>query len=138
MNMLHRFELWGEMHHPKWADFIRIALGGFLVYTGIIFFTHINDSQSSLLTGKSFASFNAYMFYLTMGFVHFAGGLLLILGVLTRFACLVQIPFLLAGMFFTPYAPVLITLVVILLLLYFLVAGNGPISVSLPSDDEQR
>jgi len=138
MNSIHRFELWGETHHPKWMDVIRIGLGVFLCYSSIHYFSHMSELQSSILNHKSFNAFNQYMFYLSMGFVFLAAGILMVLGVLTRFACIVAIPFLVAGLIFTPHGDLWLTSIAMLFLIYFLAAGNGPVSVHLPTDEEQR
>jgi len=146
MNMLHRLEMWGDTHHPRWVDFVRIGLGIFLFYKGVDFLIHINVLQTMLAGSRSFGSYSAYMLSMTIAFVHIAGGILLTLGVLTRFASLIQIPILLGAIFFVngsneilrPHAELIISIVVFLLLVYFLIAGNGPLSVKLPSDEEQR
>jgi putative oxidoreductase len=146
MNMLHRFELWGDTHHPKWMDIVRIGLGIFLCYKGVDFLVHINVLQSLLAANRTFGSFSAYMLSMVIAFAHIAGGLLLIMGILTRFACLIQIPILLGAVFlvnfssevFRPHSEIVISIVVLLLLIYFLVAGNGPLSIKLPTDEEQR
>ena len=69
-------------------------------------------------------------------YTEFAGGILLILGVLTRFACLVNIPILVGAVFFVntalysrPNPEVLLSVVVLLLLICFLVVGNGPVQL---------
>jgi putative oxidoreductase len=146
MNTLHRFELWGDTHHPKWVDFIRIGLGIFLIYKGIDFLVHINVLQSLLAQSRSFGSFSAYMISMSVAFIHIAGGILITLGVLTRFAALIQIPILIGAVFlvnlsgeiFRPHSEIILSIVVLLLLVYFLIAGNGPLSVHLPNDEEQR
>ena len=69
-------------------------------------------------------------------FVHILGGFLLALGMLTRFACLIQIPILLGAIIFIntsrdifrPFSELLLSIVVLLLLIYFLIAGSGPLS----------
>ena len=43
MDLLHRLEFWGDRHHPKWMDIIRIALGIFLVYKAIDFLNNMSD-----------------------------------------------------------------------------------------------
>ncbi len=37
MKLLSRIQEWGDQHHPKWLDFIRIALGLVLIWKGIAF-----------------------------------------------------------------------------------------------------
>ena len=67
-----------------------------------------------------------------VSFAHILGGLLLIMGVLTRFACLIQIPILLGAVFFVnttlyrPFPEVLLSILILLLLICFLIVGNGP------------
>jgi uncharacterized membrane protein YphA (DoxX/SURF4 family) len=57
------------------------------------------------------------------------------MGVLTRFACLIQIPILLGAVFFVdttfyrPFSEVLLSVLVLLLLIVFLVVGNGRIQL---------
>jgi hypothetical protein len=53
------------------------------------------------------------------------------MGVLTRFACLIQIPILLGAIFFVntdlyrPFSALLLPVVTLLLLIVFLIVGNG-------------
>jgi uncharacterized membrane protein YphA (DoxX/SURF4 family) len=77
---------------------------------------------------------------------HILGGIFLALGVMTRLACLIQIPILLGAVFFVktnkemlePYSDLFLTILVLLLLIYFLIAGNGPWSVKIPEDDKKK
>jgi hypothetical protein len=50
MNYVQRLELWGDRHHPKWLDLLRIALGIFLCLKGIEFATNMGTVMS-LMTG---------------------------------------------------------------------------------------
>ena len=43
MDLLHRLQFWGDRHHPKWMDIVRIALGIFLVYKAIDFLNNMSD-----------------------------------------------------------------------------------------------
>ena len=84
-----------------------------------------------LITNKmSFGSFSSMLMSNYIAFAHILGGILLILGVLTRFACLIQIPILVGAIFirtdmYRPFSAVLLPIVILLLLIYFLVIGNG-------------
>lgn len=139
MNVLHRLEYWGDRHHPKWMDIIRIALGGFLFYKAVDFMYHMSSLISLMSVNTSFSSFMYVLAGHYVVFVHLLGGICLIFGVLTRFACLIQIPVLLGAVFFVrsneemlrPYSDMWLTILVLLLLIYFLVAGNGPWSVKM-------
>jgi putative oxidoreductase len=142
MNLLQRLEFWGDRHHPRWMDIVRIALGIFLVYKGVDFLNNMSQLVSLMTSNKYPTSF----WYLLAGhytvFAHIAGGACLALGVFTRMACLIQIPILLGAVFFVstneemlrPYSELLVTILVLLLLIYFLIAGNGPWSVKINED----
>ena len=139
MDLLHRLEFWGERHHPRWMDIIRIGLGVFLVYKGVDFLNHMSDLVSLMSYQTSFGSFSYILAGHYVVFAHLLGGILLVFGVLTRFACLIQIPVMIGAIFFVgtneemlkPYSELLLSIPVLLLLIYFLIAGNGPLSVKM-------
>jgi len=146
MNLLQRLEHWGDRHHPAWMDIIRIALGIFLVYKGIDFLGHMSDLIS--LMSASSISFGNFAYVLAGHYAagsHILGGILLALGLFTRLACIIQIPVLLGAVFFVstnkdllqPYDQLFLTIIVLLLLIYFLIAGNGPWAVKLPDEKNQ-
>lgn len=142
MNLLQRLEYWGDRHHPRWMDIVRIALGIFLCYKGVDFLNNMSDLVG-LMSGQT--TFGDFVYVLAghyTVFAHILGGLLLISGVLTRAACLMQIPILLGAIFFIstnkdmlrPYDQLFLTVIVLLLLIYFLIAGNGPWSVKMKEE----
>ncbi|HVM89363.1 MAG TPA: DoxX family membrane protein [Puia sp.] len=139
MNIVQRIELWGDRHHPKWLDIIRIALGIFLCYKGIQFLNNMGAMLNLMTSKVSFGSFTIVMLSNYVAFAHLLGGALLILGVLTRFACLIQIPNLLGAIFLVhstgdllkPFSEIYLAILILLLLIYFLVIGNGPLSFKL-------
>lgn len=131
MNLVQRVEHWGDTHHPQWLDIVRILLGVFLCYKGVDFLMNMG-SMLSLITNKmSFGSFGSMLMSNYIAFAHILGGILLILGVLTRFACVIQIPILLGAIMFVnsslykPFSAVLLPIGVLLLLILFLIVGNG-------------
>lgn len=146
MDLLHRFEYWGDHHHPKWIDIIRIILGIFLCYKGIDFLRNTSLLISLMSGNTSFSAFITVFLAHVIPFVHIIGGLLLVMGVLTRFASLIQIPVLIGAIIFVnaakdvllPYAELYVTITVLLLLIYFLIAGNGPLSLKIPEEEKKR
>ncbi len=146
MDFLHRVEIWGDKHHPRWLDFVRIALGLFLCFKAIHFLTNMSIIQDLLSQKLSFGAFAIVMLGHFIVFAHLIGGICLILGVLTRFACLIQIPILIGAVIFInlskdmfrPYSEILLSIVVLLLLTYFLIIGNGPLSMKLLTDQDQK
>jgi putative oxidoreductase len=146
MNLVERVEHWGDAHHPKWMDIVRIALGVFLCYKGAEFLTNTSIITGYLSPRVSYGAFSVIMLTHYIVFAHILGGILLVLGVLTRFACLIQIPILVgalvfmgrAGGMFRPFGEIVLTLVVLLLLIYFLVIGNGPLSFKLADVERKK
>ncbi|HMJ48790.1 MAG TPA: DoxX family protein [Ferruginibacter sp.] len=137
MNVLQRIGLWGDTHHPKWVDFIRIALGIFLFYKGIDFLRNMGSMVGLMQNNKMlFGSFKLIILGHYIVSAHLIGGFLLIIGLFTRFACLIQIPILIGALIFInfsgdtwrPYSEIFLSIVVLLLLIFFLIVGNGPIS----------
>jgi putative oxidoreductase len=135
MNVVQRVEHWGDTHHPQWLDIVRILFGAFLCYKGVDFLMNLGQMLSLIQNKMSFGSFSTMLMSNYVAFAHILGGILLILGVLTRFACLIQIPILLGAVFFVntalyePFPQVLLSIVVLLLLILFLVVGNGPLQL---------
>ncbi len=146
MDLLHRFEYWGDNHHPKWIDIIRIILGIFLCYKGIDFLLNTSFLISLMSGSASFSSFIIVLLAHIIPFVHLVGGILLVMGILTRFACLIQIPVLICALIFVntvkdvllPYAELYVTITVLLALIYFLIAGNGPLSLKIPEEEKKK
>ena len=146
MDLLHRLEFWGERHHPRWMDIVRIALGIFLVYKAVDFLNNMSDLVSLMSQNTSFGSFAYILAGHYVVFAHLLGGILLIFGVLTRFACVIQIPVMIGAIFFVgtnremlrPYSELLVSIIVLLLLVYFLIAGNGPLSVKFEEKEKNK
>jgi putative oxidoreductase len=133
MNLVQRVEHWGDTHHPQWLDIVRIALGAFLCFKGVEYLYNMGTMLNLITNRMAFGSFSSMLMSNYIAFAHLLGGILLILGVLTRFACVIQIPILLGAIFFVnlspdmyrPFSELLLSIVVLLLLVLFLVIGNG-------------
>jgi putative oxidoreductase len=136
-DMVHRIERWGDTHHPRALDIIRIALGIFLVLKGVTFMEHSaylkNLIENQNVVHISSGILMALVYYVT--FAHLVGGVLIILGTLTRFASIIQIPIVLGAVFLTgifqePINALLWPSIVALALLsVFTVIGSGPWSL---------
>jgi uncharacterized membrane protein YphA (DoxX/SURF4 family) len=134
MSFTHQIESWGNTHNPKWLVVIRAGLGLCLFIKGIQFI------QNSVLLDRIFAD------TLLKGFdwlstiipiIHLLGGALIIAGLFTRVVCLVHIPILLGAVFlvniqegfFSGGTDFLFSLIILLLLCFFLVEGGGYFSL---------
>jgi len=137
MTLIQRIEFWGEKHHPVWMDIVSIALGIFLVVKGVQFIGNYNTLMNLMPQWMPFGSFVMILIGHYVVGAHILGGVLLTMGWLTRAACLMQIPVLLGAVFFAnqsgnvlhPFSNLLLAIVVLLLLVYFLIASNGPWSL---------
>jgi putative oxidoreductase len=135
MNLLQRIDRWGERHHPRWLDGIRVLLGVFLFYKGVVFIQNI-DVLKSVIDESPWLTVMSFWLAHYIVFAHLLGGLLIVFGLLTRVAILAQIPILLGAIFFVQTSTGLfnvhegtgLSILVLLLLIFFLVEGSGPIS----------
>ena len=137
MKTLSRILDWGDRHHPKWLDYLRMALGLTLIWKGLAFafnlhaFTLLMDN-AGLGTAVSL-SLVAHMIIV----LHMIGGLMIALGTHTRMFCLLNLPVLLVAVFyvnlpeqvFRPYSEFWFSCVVTLTLVCFFVEGDGVLSV---------
>lgn len=137
MNFFQRLEKWGDTHHPKWLDAIRIVLGIFLFLKGIEFVNNMDNLTDVINTSGFLGSISTGILAHYVVFAHIVGGLLIAFGLLTRVACIIQIPILLGAIIFInasggllkPHAELWMSLLILILLVFFLVEGSGPISI---------
>jgi putative oxidoreductase len=134
MNAIQRLEHWGDTHHPAWVDILRIGLGVFLFAKGILFASNLSgligvmDDRPAL----AFAA-GGVAHYIIMA--HLMGGIMIGLGLLTRWAIIINIPILLGALFFVNISrgyygsELWLSLVVLVLLVVFLILGSGRFSL---------
>ena len=135
MNYLQRLEYWGETHHPKYLDLLRIFLGVFLFIKGIEFANNTALISESIENKFGFNAFLSIIIIHYVIFAHVVGGFLIAAGLLTRVACIFQIPILLGALIFVNsnmmqhFSEFILAFVTFLLLCYFLILGSGPWSL---------
>jgi uncharacterized membrane protein YphA (DoxX/SURF4 family) len=135
MVTLHSIQQWGTTHHPRWFIVLRVALGVCLIAKGIVFISN-NSVLEQLIAGSALAR-NSGWLPIVITWANLLGGFLLIIGLLTRWAALLQIPILLGAIvfinaqkgFFSSGSELGLDVVVLLLLIFFLVEGGGPLSL---------
>ena len=131
MNLLQRIEHWGDMHHPRWIDIGRIALGLFLCFKGVQLLENLATLQIRIQNTFSFDSFILIVLTHYVIFAHIVGGFCVAIGLLTRVACLIQIPTLLGAIFINapemwkPFSELTLAILVLLALIYYMVVGSG-------------
>ena len=135
MSALERLEKWGELHHSKWMDALRILLGLILHFKGLLFMFHTADLMR--LLQLNFSSEDAVILAHVLAFMHIFFGSLILIGVGTRFSCLVMIPVVFISIIFIGIhfgnehaSELILSVVVLFLLVFFFVEGSGDFSVS--------
>jgi len=137
MKLLSRIQKWGDEHHPKWLDFLRIALGLTLIWKGIAFAANLHSFTLLMENAGLGAAVSISLVAHLIIVFHIIGGLMISLGTNTRTFCLLNLPILIAAVFFVnlpqqvfrPYAEFWLSCVVSLGLICFLIEGNGVISI---------
>ncbi len=133
--MLHQIEKWSTTHHPRWLVLPRIALGICLFLKGISFISN-TVYLDSILAVTNLDTTGAWL-PLIITWLHLLCGFLIIIGLFTRWATLLMIPILLGAVIFVN-APRGVfaaesefgfSLAVLLMLIFFFIEGDGPLSL---------
>lgn len=137
MKPISAIETWGDAHHPKILDVIRLLLGAFLFIKGLVFLNSFAFLRDLIITSNALnfspASITLIIYYVTL--VHMIGGFFIFIGLITRFSALVQIPVVFAAVFFVNIlnsyfnSELWLSILVLSLLALFAVIGSGPLSV---------
>ena len=114
--------------------FFRAALGMLLLFKGINFIFNLRHLQE-LIQSTGF-EFNIPVMAYLISSIHLFGGVLIVIGLLSRIAIILQIPIVIAAVLFnlnsTVYgttSELLLSGVVLILLIFYLVKGHGLISM---------
>ncbi len=133
--VIQKIEHYGDTQHPRWLDLLRMALGAVLLIKGVQFVGNI-EGLRQIIAGSRFPWLSIFIAHY-VALVHLAGGPLIIAGLVTRVAVLFQIPVLIGAIVFVHKwdgflvngSELLFAIIILLLLVFFLVYGSGPLSV---------
>ncbi|OOQ62242.1 DoxX family protein [Mucilaginibacter pedocola] len=138
MNMVQKVEHWGDLHHPRWLDMVRIVLGLIIFSKGLIFISSTSVQQDWIFQNRTFDGLGllAVVLIHVIAFVHVIGGMMIAAGLLTRMVAVMQMPILLGAIFFVNSTRGLtflntelwLSVVVFLLLVLFWIVGSGRFS----------
>jgi len=135
MYFLHKIDVWSEKHHPLWLDFFRVLLGAVLVWQALYFI--VNKSVIIQIVDQyGFGFYTMTAAHAIIG-IHLAGGVLILTGLLTRFAAAIQLPVLVCNIIFVILpngfmsirSEAELTIIVLALCLLFLFEGSGHYSL---------
>jgi putative oxidoreductase len=137
MSVITDVERWGNSHRPGFLDILRIALGVFITYKGLHFITHMNELENTT-SGINVWFAGAFLAHYVI-FAHILAGPLIVVGLFTRIACLIQLPILIGAVVLVNYPKGLfsvgnhmeleISLIVTAGLIIFMVFGAGKYSI---------
>lgn len=135
---MHKLISWANAHRELWLDCVRIYLGLGLFARGLLIVLNVRtDFFINLLARPGDEWLGSAMLLHYVAIAHCVGGLMLMVGLLTRIAALVQIPILIGAVFIVHRPDGLFALgqslefsaLVLFLLVIVLIAGAGPLSV---------
>ncbi|MBS4064395.1 MAG: DoxX family protein [Chitinophagaceae bacterium] len=136
MNLINRLENWGDRHHPKWLDFIRIATGLIIMLKGVQFINNMQPLTDMMAKNGFLGSAGLGIAVHIVVFANLLGGALILFGLLTRAACVVLIPVMLGAIFIVNLpagisqtnAELWLSVIILFLLVLFAIEGSGKLS----------
>ena len=136
MIMPGKISAWDDKY-PFLFVLLRVALGMILTIRGVFFLTSI-EPLFHLIGSSSLNELNMNMsLALFVCWAHLLGGTFIVLGLLTKISAMVQIPILLGAIVFInlnsrltfSFPELLLSIVVLILSVFFAVAGGGKFSM---------
>ena len=127
----------GSKVYPGWLTLLRVILGLILIVKGYSFF-HDSTAIATMIQrdGSGMFNENSGTFSFIITYINLLGGVFIAVGFITRWASLIQIPILVAAVFFVYMEPgmsitnkeLLLPIITLLLSVLFVFRGSGPIS----------
>lgn len=135
MYLLHKIDSWSEKHHPLWLDFFRVLLGIILISQALYFISN-KSAVVEIVQLYGFGFYTMTAAHAIIG-IHLVGGLLILSGLMTRFAAAIQLPVLICNLLFVVFPSGFmslkpeaeLTLIVFALVVLFLFEGSGEFSL---------
>ena len=137
MSTLQQVRQWSAAHHPRWLVILRIALGLILLGKGINFM-HDSALLEQLVYGnRHLAQNTTHWLPIIICWANMLGGFLIMVGLWTRLMCLLQLPILIGAIIdintqasgFQVGNELLLAIAALILVVFFLVEGSGPLSL---------
>ncbi len=134
MSLLKNLQNWTSSHNPKWLALFRVALGATLLLRGVSFLNNLPELER-VIDQNNLSNYKNLLMN-SIPWIHVGGGFLIILGLFTRFAAIIQIPILIGAVLFINTkrsifeTDLSLSVITLLLLLVFVVEGSGPLSLA--------
>lgn len=119
---------WANAHSTFWFDAIRILLGVFLIYKGGYFVSNSRDFEDLIAPVSNFMGGMLTFHYIAAA--HIMGGIMIVFGLLTRWALIAQLPILIGAVLINflgdmNLVNLLIALTTLVVSLFYTVYGSG-------------
>ena len=119
---------WANAHSTFWFDAGRIALGLFLIYKGGYFVSNSRDFEDLIAPASNFMGGMLTFHYIAAA--HIMGGIMIVFGLLTRWALIAQLPILIGAVLLNfigemNAANLFISLVTLAGSIFYTVYGSG-------------
>jgi uncharacterized membrane protein YphA (DoxX/SURF4 family) len=124
-------------NQPKWLTLFRILLGFIILWKGFSFFKNTIAVETIVKGGSiELMSSNSEIIAFIITYVNLLGGFFIMVGLFTRWMCMIQIPILLSAILFVNLkdgmsltnSELILSVVVLVLLIVFAIKGSGLIS----------
>ena len=134
MNIVQKIETWGDTHQSKWFALFRIVLGLIIFFKGLYFIQN-TDAINAMIANSAVDLYAVFLAHY-VALAQLVGGLLIVLGLITRVAILFQLPILIGAIIFVNaqhglysiHSELGFSILVLAMLLFVLVFGSGKIS----------
>ncbi len=137
MNSIQKLNRWGDRHHPKIIDVIRMLVGVLLIIKGYVYFNNAGYIREDIIQYKLIRQspevILAIIYYTT--YIQLVGGAMIFLGLSTRIASICVLPVIIGAVFFVnvldPYfnSELWLSILVLALILLFIIEGSGTLSL---------
>lgn len=119
---------WANAHSTFWFDAIRILLGFFLIYKGASFVSNSRDFEDLIAPVSNFMGGMLTFHYIAAA--HIMGGIMIIFGLLTRWALIAQLPILVGAVLINFLGEMnainlIIALVTLAVSIFYTIYGSG-------------
>lgn len=119
---------WANAHSTFWFDAMRIALGLFLIYKGGYFISNSRDFEDLIAPVSNFMGGMLTFHYIAAA--HIMGGIMIVFGLLTRWALIAQLPILIGAVLINFVGELnainlIIALVTLAVSIFYTIYGSG-------------
>jgi uncharacterized membrane protein YphA (DoxX/SURF4 family) len=137
MSTLQHIRQWSDAHHPRWLVIVRIGLGLFLFAKGINFIRDSTLLEELIYGNQHVAENTTHWLPIMITWANLLGGFMLMVGLWTRLTALLELPIMIGAIIdinaqkggFAPESELGLAIIVLLLLVFFLIEGGGPLSL---------